>query len=559
MRTIDVPYLVVGAGPAGLTAARLLARHGRQSLVVERRPGPRHHPAAHVVNARTLEIFRQAGFDMDAIAAVAKDPVDAGHVNFLTRLDGTLVGRLPFEQQGAGCEALTPTPLRNISQHRLEPILVDAAIDDPLVDLRFDMQWESSDQDDHGVTSIVEDRATGEQVAVRSAYVIAADGAGSRVRKSLGIEMEGPPNIDSFVAIHFGADLRPVVRERPGVLHFVLDPAISGVFIAHDIDHEWVFMFSFDPDAESADDYGPERCAEIVRAAIGRDGTGDDDIEIEIFSAGTWHMSAQVAERMRDGRTFLVGDAAHRFPPTGGLGLNTGVADVQALVWKLCAVEDGWAAPALLATYELERRPVAMVNCEQSTTNAFKLILLLEALDIAVDPTTERMHAALSDPRNRAAIDAAVAEQATHFDMLGLQLGHVYADGALARVGHAPPPLEDPRRFEPDASVGARVPHAWTTVGSSVLDLVATGALTLFTLGDHDRWAQACTAAEAPLVHVRVGIDTEVDASWRVECGLGADSALLVRPDQHIAWRADDAAADQGAALAAAVHHILER
>ena len=131
MPTIDVPYLIVGAGPVGLTAARLLANDDRPCLVVERRDGPRRQPAAHVVNARSLEIFRQAGFDMAAIDTVAKDPADAGHVNFVTRLNGELIGRLPFERQGPEVSELTPTPLRNISQHRLEPILSEgvAAMD----------------------------------------------------------------------------------------------------------------------------------------------------------------------------------------------------------------------------------------------------------------------------------------------------------------------------------------------------------------------------------------------------------------------------------------------
>ena len=423
----DVPYLVVGAGPTGMTLARLLANAGRRCLVVERRDGPQPNPSAHVVNARTLEIFRQAGFDMAAIAGIAKPPADAGHVNFVTRLNGELIGRLPFERQGDECLAHTPTPLRNISQHRLEPLMAAEIRDLPGVELRYGTEWVSSTQDADGVTSVIRDVATGATTVVRSSYLLAADGAGSAVRKSLGIEMVGPQSLQDFVAIHFLANLRPYVADRLGVLHFVMDPAAAGTFIVHDLDRESVFMLTYDSATQTVEDFPAERCTELLRNAI-----GDPDSEVSVVRAGTWHMTAQVAERMRSGRTFLVGDAAHRFPPTGGMGLNTGVADAHNLVWKLCAVEDGWAAADLLDTYQAERHPIAHTNCHQSMTNAFQMVVLADALGLHPGATSADLAATIADPANRDRIAAGVQAQATHFDMLGLQLGYVYADGALA-------------------------------------------------------------------------------------------------------------------------------
>jgi 2,4-dichlorophenol 6-monooxygenase len=549
---LDVPVLVVGAGPTGMTLARLLAQAGRPCLVVERRDGPQPNPSAHVVNARTLEIFRQAGFDMTAIAALAKDPADSGHVNFVTRLAGELIGRLPFERQGDECLAHTPTPLRNISQHRLEPLMAAELTDAPGVTLRYGTEWVSSTQDADGVTSVIHDLVTGDRITVRSSYVLAADGAGSGVRKSLGIEMIGPQSIQDFVAIHVMADLRPYVADRLGVLHFVMDPEVAGTFIAHDLDREWVFMTTYDAATQTIDDFGPERCVELLRGAI-----GDDAAELQVVRAGTWHMTAQVADRMRGGRVFLVGDAAHRFPPTGGMGLNTGVADAHNLVWKLCAVDDGWADPSLLDTYEIERLPIAHTNCHQSVTNALKMVILADALGLEPGSTSTDLAATIHDAGARDRIAAGVQAQATHFDMLGLQLGYVYAEGALVRDGEPPAPIDDPSVFEPTAEVGGRLPHGWLDDGRSTLDLVHTDAMTLFTSGDHERWTAAVAAAPVPVRHVRLGADATIDQGWCAQCGLGAGGALLLRPDQHVAWRAASLPSDPCAALAGALATIV--
>ena len=530
---VDVDVLIVGGGPVGMLGGILASRHGLTAFVVERRDGPQTSPAAHVVNARTYEICRQAGLDMERIHAAGKNPSDAGHVNFVTRLAGELIGRLPFERQGDACLDVTPTPLRNLSQHRFEPILADELRASSGAELRYGHQWERSEEVGDAVWSDVTDLDAGTTTRVRSRYVVGCDGAGSRVRQQLGIQMQGPALLQCYLMIHFGADLRSLTADRPAVLHFVLDPEAAGVFIAHDVDSEWVFMHAIDPDVESVDDYSDERCVEIIDRAAGT------TLGAEILGRGTWWMSAQTADSMGQGRVFLAGDAAHRFPPTGGLGLNGGVQDIHGLMWRLAAVDSGRGSADLLDSYGPERLPVARNNADQSLTNALKLAELWVALGTDVEPTSRQLTASLSDPSKQEAIAAAVELQREHFDLLGLQLGYVYGNGAL--VAEEPPAVPgSPSMYEPTARPGARLPHAWVRDigGESTLDLVPLDRPALFTFGAHAAWASACGTDAVAVAMVRVGVDTPALESWREVCEVGDTGALLVRPDQHVAWRA---------------------
>ena len=561
MERSDVPVLIVGAGPTGVMLALLLRRLGVASHIVERRDGPQRAPAAHVINARTFEICRQAGVDMAAIAAVARPPSDAGATYWVTRLGGEVLGRLPYERQDDDVLAVTPTPLRNLSQHRFEPILQDALRAAGGAAPCFGQRWASAEVDLDGVTSTVVDEASGRESIVRSRYLIGADGAGSRVRKALGIAQSGPERLQCFVMIHFAASLRALVRDCPGVLYWVSDPDCSGVFVAHDIDHEWVFMHAFDPDREAAASYDAARCEALVRHALAR-----ADVELSIRTISPWVMTCQVAEHYRAGRAFLVGDAAHRFPPTGGLGLNTGVQDAHNFAWKLAAVLDGSAPDALLDTYQAERQPVARYNAEQSLQNALRLFEIPQALGLSDDPAASRRSfaAVLADPQRRQALEVAIANQAEHFDMLGLQLGYAYEEGALLRGAHdGPAAAPSVRSFVPSSRPGARLPHGWLHDGDrcrSTLDLVRLDCLTLLVGPDGDAWHDAACALAPAVACVRVrDAGEDRDDWWRRVAGMGADGALLVRPDQHVAYRSRGAVADAPAALRRAVAATLCR
>jgi hypothetical protein len=363
--------------------------------------------------------------------------------------------------------------------------------------------------------------------------------------------------------IHFQANLRALVRERAAVLYWLFDPEVFGTLVAHDIDRTWVFMHPYDPETESADAYTTDACAAIVRRAIGR-----DDVDFSVRDIGIWTMTAQVADRYASGRVFLIGDSAHRFPPTGGLGMNTGIQDAHNLVWKLCAVDAGWAPASLLETYESERRPVAQHNADTSLNNAMKMWEVLQVLGNLpgdVSGSKERMQAVLADPAGRAQLRVAIENQQEHFDMFGLQLGFSYETGAVVGDGSEKRTAANPvRDFVPTSRPGSRVPHAWVQregARRSLLDLIAYDRFTVLTGPAGAAWAAAVeTIRDIPVQCLITGRDfTDPDGHWASVCEIGADGALLVRPDQHVAWRARSAPADPGGALAGAVRTVLGR
>ena len=529
---IDTTVLIVGGGPAGLLTSILLERLGVDNIVVERRSDAQSAPAAHVVNARTLEICRSAGVDMARVAAACQPVHEGDAVRWVTTLAGTELGSVPFENLHRPDEMadISPTPLRNLSQHRFEPILRDH-----VADLRGGQAWVSATVDADGVTSHF-----GSGEVIRSRYLLGCDGASSRVRKSRDIGMEGPDQLQAVMTIHAEVDLRDLVGDRPATLYFLVNDFGNGSFVVHDLGSTWVYLHPWDPDAEPIESFDEDYAAAVFRRAVGA------EVDLVIRHVTQWRFTSQIAEHYRDGRVFLVGDAAHRFPPSGGLGLNTGAADAHNLAWKLAAVEHGWAPPDLLDTYESERRPVAEMNAQKSLENGFRLFEVWNAVGTG---SAEDVAATLADEQRRATLDAAIANQEEHFDMLGLQLGFAYPPGSGPVLDDGEPlPHRDNivREYVPSTNPGVRLPHRWINPDTSTLDRIALDRMTLLT--SSPQWTAAGLAVADSTVPVRVVAD---------ETGLAGTGALLIRPDQHVAWRAITDVPDPEAQLRTALDALF--
>ena len=334
MRDVDV--LIVGGGPVGLTASILLSKAGVTSLLVERHPGTALHPKARGINARTMEIYRQCGVE-DAIRAAGLPPERSRFIVWTRSLAGEELERRVPARSRAEALAITPVSRCLCAQDDLEPVLRAHAESLRPGAVEFGAELLTFAQDADGVTASV--RTADGDTRLRARYLIAADGARSRVRETLGIPMHGNAGLYRSINVLLNADLTRWVADRPAALYFVEQPDLKATFLTINGVNRWGFLINNLPLDGSSDEYTPERCAAIVRQAA-----GVPDLDVEILGAVSWVAAGQVAERYRRDRVFLAGDAAHHMPPTGGFGLNTGVQDVHNLVWKLAAVLHGWAA-----------------------------------------------------------------------------------------------------------------------------------------------------------------------------------------------------------------------
>ena len=550
-----LPVVVVGGGVVGISTAVALERQGVESLVFDRRAFPNPHPRAHVANPRTMEIFRLWG-----VEGRVREAALAGGVtgNFVWRrsIAGEELGRLSYRDAHEGTErnAVTLAPEVSCAQDVIEGILRDYLAERTGDSVRYSSEVTDVSRLDAETMAVT---VAGEPEPILARYVVAADGAWSATRAGLGIEMEGPEELARFVSIYAYADLAPWTGDMPAVLYWIVNDAVQGVFISMDGRGRYVFHVRMDPRRERFEDFTPERCRELILAAVGA------ETDVEVRDVGHWIMSGQVAARYRESNVLLAGDAAHRFPPTGGFGMNTSIQDAHNLAWKLRAVLSGWAPDSLLDTYGPERRPVAGANRSRSVSNFLKLESLA-AWAANPRPILERLaDTGEVGAAERCRFAAEIETQRSHFDKLEQELAFIYREGALVpaenasgRAAEAPDPLAH-------VEIGARFPLIFFTapdgerIGST--DLFER-EFVLFT-ASASAWNAGVAAARAAGVPIRlmeIGTELRLDlGDWTVASGAKPGGAVLVRPDGHVAYRAVSADADPEAALRTALDRTL--
>ncbi len=566
--------LIVGGGPTGLLASLLLSRLQIDHVLIEKRLGPQPAPAAHVINTRTMEILRAGGLNTDEFYALNKH-ADAQFVSWVGSPRDRAIGKFSLlgnpecpadRARVAHRAASSPEHTTNISQNLFEQALIEQAGNLSHQDIRRGHSFkEFIDGDTHRVRVT---NPEGSAYEISADYVLAADGASSGIARALNIPKSGPASLATFLNLSCEVDLTDVVAERQSLLYWCLNPDTPGTLIVHDPKSLTVYMRPIFEPYESAEDYPDERCEALVEEIFGA------NVPFRITHKGVWHMSAQVAEHFSIDNVFLIGDAAHRFPPTGGLGLNSGAGDVHNLVWKLAAVLKHGAPQALLDTYETERKPVAERNCATSTNNFFKMAEVTDALGLDIakahlpaklrssapvkwlptsiadrlltivgGPARRLVSAPMEDTvegrTKRKAVQSAIDNQAEHFDMLGAELGYIYTDGAAVDKSASGTPQSTTRDYTPTAGVGARLPHVDLKDAKgcrSSLDIVSYKTFSLFTNGSPKQIPEAGWNFGLPCQTVDLDtFDNGTEAATQFDLEPGG--WILVRPDGHVATR----------------------
>jgi putative polyketide hydroxylase len=550
---VSAPQVIVlGAGPVGLGAALELARFGVRSVVIEKHEGTSWHPKTRNFNTRTMEIARGWGLAVyKRLRSIDTPPGWKSPIRFLTTATGTELGVIESRGfEGPGPDVSPALPVMS-SQELIEEILLDALRASGLVDVRFRTEAtkliRGGNPGDDDVALEVKDRSTGAVETLTGRTLVAADGAASLVRSELGLRLEGSQNLSHIVNCYFRADIERHLGDRRGVLFFVANDAARGVLQPLDGAGRWLCQVTVTPDEWSLDVFTHERARAWIRAAV-----GVADLAPEILSIGLWKLNSTVVERLVQGRVLMCGDAAHQFPPTGGLGVNTGLQGMHNAMWKLAFWVHGRAAWSLVETYDTERRDVAQRITNQSLQNSMNVLGIFAA-------------AAAGDEHGFATEEAVVAAR-RYGNHLGVEFGAAYQSRAVVADGTSLPAVRDSYSdYVQTATPGCRAPHVWLghpEAELSTLDLFGP-SFTLLAAPDGAAWRGAAVevakALGVPVDAYTVGGTGVQDRGRFADAyGLDADGAVLVRPDGHVAWRSVRGPANP-APLAAALGQILGR
>jgi 2,4-dichlorophenol 6-monooxygenase len=582
MGDITTDVMIIGTGPAGSATAALLSSYGIENFVINRYRWLANTPRAHITNQRCMEVLRDLGQEVEQEAYQQATEQDLmGENVFCVSLAGEELGRMKSWGKHPTSRAehylSSPCHMNDLPQTFMEPILFKAACSRG-TQARMSCEYLSHVQDKDGVTVTCLDRLTNKQFTVRCKYLVGADGGNSLVAEHAGLPFDGKMGVGGSMNILFRADLSKYVAHRPSVLYWVMQPGADvggiGMGLVRMIRpwNEWLIVWGYDIN-QPAPVVDKAMATNVARQLV-----GDPKLEIDLISANTWTVNNMYATRMQKDRVFIMGDAAHRHPPSNGLGSNTSIQDSFNLAWKLALVLKGQAKPSLLESYTDERAPVA----KQIVTRANKSIAefgpIFEALgmDGGVDHEKiqrnmdARCDATPAAEKQREALRKAIEFKKYEFDCHGVEMNQRYTSSAAVTDGQPEPAYEKDKElhYAPTTWPGARIPHVWVFSKDgkqhSTLDITGKGKFTLITGIGGDQWVKAAAAATKELgldivtrvIGPRRDFEDHV-GDWARARDIGDTGCLLVRPDHHVAWRSFAITKSPGKDLTAALKKIL--
>ncbi|MGH8621755.1 MAG: FAD-dependent monooxygenase [Burkholderiales bacterium] len=513
--------LIAGAGPVGLALAIDLGLRSVPCIVVEQHDRVGLKPRAKLTNVRSRELLRRWGVADELRRASPLPPDYPANIVFATRLNGYTLARVENAFHCAPARSdLYSEPGQWVPQYTLEEVLRQRAAGLPGIEVRFDCRLERIAQDHEGVSAEVEDVKTGARTTVRAKYLIGADGAGSTVRALLGIAMRGDGALAPNLNVVFRAPALAGMHDKgPAVQYWMVNRELPAYFGPLDRHGLW---FLIAPRLPEGVDPGGLDAREVAWRSSGL------RFDLEIVHVDPWTAQRLIAERYGAGRVYLAGDACHLHPPSGGHGMNMGIADAADLGWKLAATLQGWGGPHLLGTYEIERRPLHQRVIREAVEN-YELVgdrLARDGIELP-GPEGERV---------RREVGEIILKGKLHeFRSLGIVLGGCYRDSPAIIPDGTRPPREQVAEYEPSACPGCLAPHFWMQNDTSLYDHFGAG----FTLlAGQDAPSTEISRLQGAAAQRNVPLKVVTLADARFSAHYQARFAL-VRPDYHVAWRGD--------------------